>query len=489
MKGPSTAGSEAVWDTEDLSRRLCHALDIAAKAIDRLALEGYTDPDEPANSLRPEKLISETAVLLVAAATADHHRGVGERVRWVAERLIPHARGERLLLGLCLEPALVLDFAQAHICLRRLGFEDRGFDALLRQSLRSQARGGRERVPHRMLELDWIRGIWKNTGPGAQGRCSPISRWTVLNRPMDLFGGSRDDIYAFTHALMYVRDFNIRPGRLPRPRSVILVEAEAALAGCLDAEDYDLGGEVLLAWPLTGKSWSAAAAFGFRVLARVEDKAGFLPAPATRLARLDRLQGDDRTDYLLATAYHTAFVMGLVCAAALQPGRTPPAGIPTGAAAAGCSKVLRFLDADAPEGTWRGEFDRLAGSERDALAGFVFNVALRRRMRERRFGAVAELLQAGLALGLADTPAASQAAEMLQRLGLFERIARERRSGNGPASRPPPGFSGGALDGKAPSGSASPGWPAIPPASSGPALRSRHPQASPRRPSAGQYPG
>jgi len=73
---------------------------------------------------------------------------------------------------------------------------------------------------------------------------------------MDLLNGSRDDVYAFTHALMYVTDFNIRPRRLPRRRAAILAEAEAALARCLDEQDYDLGGEVLLAWPLTGRSWS-----------------------------------------------------------------------------------------------------------------------------------------------------------------------------------------------------------------------------------------
>jgi hypothetical protein len=33
----------------------------------------------------------------------------------------------------------------------------------------------------------------------------------------------------------------------------------------------DLSGEILLSWPLTGRSWSAAAAFAFHVLADVED--------------------------------------------------------------------------------------------------------------------------------------------------------------------------------------------------------------------------
>ena len=106
---------------------------------------------------------------------------------------------------------------------------------------------------------------------------------------MDLLGGSREDICAFTHALMYVRDFNNRPLRLPRAKRLILADAEAALAWCLGEQDYDLAGEVLLARPLTRTDWNAVAGFGFRVLATVEDEAGFLPAPSPTVAGMDQL--------------------------------------------------------------------------------------------------------------------------------------------------------------------------------------------------------
>ena len=97
--------------------------------------------------------------------------------------------------------------------------------------------------------------------------------------------------------------------RLPRKRKEILLDAEAALSRCLDHQDYDLAGEVLLAWPLTGRSWGAIGAFGFRVLAHVEDQAGFLPSSSTRIDRLNRLHGEDRAKYLLATAYHTGVAL------------------------------------------------------------------------------------------------------------------------------------------------------------------------------------
>jgi hypothetical protein len=169
----------------------------------------------------------------------------------------------------------------------------------------------------------------------------------------------------------------------------------------------------------------------------VEDRAGFLPSPATRLERLDKLQGDERTNYLLATAYHTAYVMGLLCAAALQPGRTPPSKIPAGATAPGtANRILQFLDADSRRAHWRDELHRLTDPERDALAGFLLNVGLRRKISQREFGAVHKLLKISYALGLADTPASSQAAEMLDRLTTFEGLTRPQQGeGKGESDR------------------------------------------------------
>jgi len=405
------------WDQQDLARRLCHALDIARQVVEQLAANGYADSIEPGNTVRPEKVISETAFLLLAASSAAAHDSVRTRIDSVARLLIPHARSERMRLGICLEPTLTLDFAQAHICLRRLGYPDAAFDTLLRQSLGSQARSGHERVPHRILEQEWLAATWDDTAAHSRKYTSRTALNSALNHPIDLLNGSREDIYAFTHALMYVTDFNLRPRRLLRPRGTILAEAEATLGRCLEEQDYDLGAEVLLAWPLTGGSWSAAATFGLRVLASVEDEAGFLPAPSTRLQRLNTLQGSARSEYLLATAYHTVYVMGLLCSAALQPGRTPPSEIPTGRAAkGGADLIVQFLEPDDRSAHWWDQFNRLQGLERDALAGLLLSIALRRKTVQRDFGALRTLLEAAYAAGLADTPAASQAAELLGRL-------------------------------------------------------------------------
>jgi hypothetical protein len=418
--------SRARWQTFDLERRLCGVLDFAQQCVERLAANGYSDAEEPANTIRPEKLIGETAIVLYAASAVGSD-AVKTRIDAVARLLVPHARSPRILLGLCLEPSLALDYAEAHICLGALGHRDADVDALVRQSATAQAAGGRERVPHRVLEQHWIGAVWaESTAASRHPAPAAAAPSSILGKPMDVLGGGKSETYAFTHALMYVRDFNIRPQRLPRSRAAILAEAEAALAKCIDQEDYDLAGEVLMAWPLTGATWSAGAAFAFRVLARAEDKHGRLPAPGTRQQRLDKLQGDARTDYVLATAYHTVYVMGLLCAAALHPGRAPPARLPPrrGPDRSAADAVLRFLDdaADKQSPQWRHEFEAATPAEREALAGFLLTVALHRNIGRREFGAVHGLLKLGYTLGLADTPAASQAAEMLERLATFERM-------------------------------------------------------------------
>lgn len=231
-------------------------------------------------------------------------------------------------LGICLQPALAFDYAHAHVCLRRLGYPAPSFDRILRQSRSSPVSLGRERVPHRVLEQNWIEQTWQHSEPVQPTQMSRVAADSVLNNPMDLLQGSRDDGYAFAHALMCMSGFKGSPPHLPRQSHEVLMEAEAMLARCVDEQDHDLGGEILLTWPLTGEKWSAVSTFGFQILISVEDSAGFLPSPITRIDRLQNLDEDHRAVYLSASAYHTAFVMGLLCAAALLHGRTPPARIP-----------------------------------------------------------------------------------------------------------------------------------------------------------------
>ncbi len=436
----------AAWDAADLVRRLCGVLDLARGAVERFAAKGFAAPANPAARVAPEKLIGETAILLHAASAAAAGRPqLRERIDALAHLLMPHARSERMMLGICLEPSVALDYAEAHILLSALGYRDAHFDTLLRQCVTSQAGAGRERVPHRALEQQWIAGVWRQCVPEARGRAPRRALDLVLKRPLDVLSRGLDEAYAFTHALMYVADFSRCRRRLPRARAAITAEAEALLARCLDEENYDLGGEMLMTWPLAGAPWSAGATFGFRVLAALEDRDGMVPAPGAPPANAGKQEnaanagkqgslasaekrdgtavaGAPSEDERLARGYHTAYVMGLLCAAALSSGRAPPLQLPAQPAprSGSADAMLRLLGGAGPRPFWQQEFDRLASAERDALAGFLLDIALARTVRRRDFSAVHAVLKAGYAHGLATTPASSQAAEMLERLAMCQ---------------------------------------------------------------------
>jgi hypothetical protein len=412
----------ARWSESDLETRLCRALDIAKTTVDYFALDGYTDEKSPAYSFGPEKVVAEAAMLAHAASACGLRPNVAGRVDELARLLIPHARSERVLVDIAMHPALVFKFALPHVLLSRLGYCDAGFDDFLKSCVSAHSRYGRDRSPSESVERNWIWSLW--TGQ-AGSRSEQLE--SVLNWPIDILGGLRDDCYAFTHLIFYCTDFGSRSCRLPRGRSIILGEAHSLLARYLDAEDYDLAGEILMAWPLLAATWSPAAAFGFRVLSSVEDEAGVLPCGNINLGRLTQLDGVDRTRYALGTAYHTALVMGFLCAASLRPGRVPPARIVGSQFDETClSRVLRYIDDD--QGHWQSEFSRLGGREQRALTPFILDIAIVQRNRKRDYEAVNELLSIASEYGIADSPLCGQAAELLERIAHCSSACRARTS-------------------------------------------------------------
>jgi hypothetical protein len=212
---------------------------------------------------------------------------------------------------------------------------------------------------------------------------------------------------------------------------LILQEASSLLAKCLDDEDYDLAGEVLLAWPLIGAPWGTAAAFGFRVLARLEDQAGVLPGGTTRLDRLNKLEGVEKTRYSLATGYHTVYVMGFLCAASLRPGRMPPTRI------AGSHYDEGFVDGllsalAHDQGHWQPELPKLSKAERNALCPLLLDVSIVQRYRRHDYKGLRDLLQSAHQHGLARSPLCGQSAELLERLTAYARAGMSQPSLNEP---------------------------------------------------------
>ena len=403
------------WDAGDLRRRLAAALEVAERAVRLLGPAGYrsAEPD----GVRPEKVLSETALFLLASHPACRtDRDLESRHRHVCDALLPYARNDRVAALIVLEPIVALDHALVHLCLSRIGLRDEGFDRLLAAALASPSAAARERLPHRVMEQQWLRRLANGNGHAAR---TTLPRASILRHPLDALCATADDVYAFTHALMFGSDLAQRELRPPRSAAGIAADAETALARCLDEQDYDLGGEVLLTWPFLRRKWSAAATFGFLCLTRVEDEAGFLPSHAVSLDTLRALTGEDRTRYAVAMSYHTVYVMGLLCAVSLRSDGAPPVAVPAVRRDRGIDALLAVPDPDAEPRHWVSAFADLSTPQRNALAPLVLAVRLRRAARRRDLAGVKNLLRVAARYDLLDGPAPQQALALLQRVTLL----------------------------------------------------------------------
>jgi hypothetical protein len=313
-------------------------------------------------------------------------------------------------------PSVCLQLATPHILLGRLGRQDSHFDDLLARTEAACASRGHEVVPYRELEIIWLRSLWRNENPGRE--LEETARKTAMGNPIDLLNGTRDDAYAHTHAVMYYTDFGNWQKPLPRPTEEFLGESAAVLARALIIEDYDLAAEALMAWPLTSSVWSSAAAFGFRVVTSLEDKVGFLPAGPLASKRLMELAGDEKTKYALASSYHTAYVMGMLCALSLRPGMASPVEI---VGPPFSVTLIEGLQALIPKtgAHWEQVFQSLSPNEQAALGPFLLDVAIIQSCRKGEFAQMASLLETAIQNGMADTTLCAQSAELLSRMASF----------------------------------------------------------------------
>lgn len=422
-----------VWHEADVAARLGRILGIAERVLKLFAVDGYLDDESPQNNLGPEKPMAEAAMLAYAASRARRIPGVATRLEAVAQTLAVHARSPQTLLKMALHPTFSQDYAFSHILLSRIGYGDPVVDAYLTTCMTS-LQHGHERPPVGFVEQRWLASL--AGGEADRSAWSADVESSVLFKPIDLLGGQREDAYAFTHLLMYLTDFGSRPDGLPDGRSTIFLMAEALLAKCLVTEDYDLAGEVLLCWPYLGHSWGAAATFVFRVLTRLEDAVGVVPGGTTRPDRLNRLEGEARTRYALGTAYHTAFVMGLVYAALLgQVGNPEPViDRDPGISPEMLTRLERELESG--QASWQEGWQELPATEREVLAPFLLDMVILQACSRRDYAAVGRLLELAVENGMADSVISVQAAMLLDRLGACSDVIQRQRKNQQLIDRP-----------------------------------------------------
>jgi hypothetical protein len=408
-------------------------LDFAAQAVQSLPADGCPEA-EGVESRSPlgalcEKVVAETAMLLACASSVqDADDGLRERVGDIAALLVPLARSESILGGVCADPGRAAHCALAHAVLSRLGYTDPLVDRLLLESMALGKQFGAE-LPLDRIEQEWIRRMWGGGAPARPER-GLLGR-SILGRQLDVLGCTRFDVYSFTHAIMYATDFGGRRTNLPRPSQVIATDADAALALSLDIDDFDVTAEVTLTWPMLGLAWSPTATFAFGLLTTADDDLGFVPGPAFDPKHFETLAANERSRYALATSYHTTYVMGILCAAALrrrcQPLKYVPSAVSACSAGSGLA-LMRLIDRENAEPRWRAAFDALNPGQQDAVGPLVLTILLRRAKDRGDLRAVRTALELALVHSLAKGPAAQHAIALLRRSASLSRIVREKSS-------------------------------------------------------------
>ncbi len=390
-----------------LNQRIANAVTFAQSAADLLLAEEL--PIDPATyEATPDKLVAELAIF--ADVIICHETFVGAalaaQARLLAQSLVRHARSPRLAIACLAHPGLAFDYLAGHILLKRCGFTDDAYDGLLAQSHASDLVQCRERLPHRQLEQVWLHSV-AGFAPAA-----PIAPdQTILGAQLDVLFASRDDVYAFTHALMYVTDFGRTPLGPEFDRDHLCQIAEGALVAAMDDDDFDLAAELLMTWPFADRPFSQTAAFSFEVLCRVEDEVGMLPSFSLDGREHADLPKEARPHYRAAAGYHTVCVMGLLCSL-LQAKMLP---------------VLRFgghgiaASNNVPETSGRAprQWERVAlamsASDHSLVQGFQFDAQITRAARAMNLALVRQLLIASQSVEGANL-VRRQAAWLLKRM-------------------------------------------------------------------------
>lgn len=374
-------------------------LDIATAVLDHL-LDRPPACDLEQTEATPGKLVAETAILLHALRDDAARR---PRVEALAARLLPHATNGAVRTGIAMHPALALDYAAGYLALRAFGTDD-ALDDLLTSAIADPTTASRERVPHRALEQRWLRSLLDDNRSGVD---HDDVEATVLGGELDVLHGTRDDGYAFTHALMYATDFGSTPWRTANARA-LAAQASSAIARFLDDDDFDLVGELLFTWPLLDLPMPAVARFAYDVLDRAATTVGLLPSAAMSAAAIAAQPPAARTSYTLAVSYHSAYVMALAEHLTGASSHEPTAAVDDPATAATLDALIGVDAGRIPE--WRREPIASVPTE------LLVDVALTRAVRRGDLAGAHSVLIRAVESGIAPTTAMHQTTRLLHRL-------------------------------------------------------------------------
>lgn len=393
--------------------RLAAVLGHAEATLDALELD--TGEHSHEGFFTRTKLAAETSLLLLATHRARLGPAMDDTVQRIGSRLTAAARSTELLTWVQLRPHILPELAVPHLVLSAVGLPDEGFDAALSHAAQTTSVAPTERLPWKQVERCWQHELGAPTGrPPLPARLEA----TALAARQDALFATREEAYAFTHALIYHTDFGQRQPALPRPDGDLVEDAASTLARCLDEDDFDLAAEVLFTWPYLRQPWDATSAFGLRLLRAVDDEVGFLPSMTLNQERFRELDGAEARRYFYTESYHTVFVLGLLTAATLSPGiETSPAPLVDPHLGGVADELFELMPPAEHPRQWEQVARALPAAERGALVPMLGDIAVRRAVRHSDFRRIRAIAETVLDSGATAGTATIQGAELVLRLG------------------------------------------------------------------------
>lgn len=407
----------STFDTSTLEKSLYKAFDVAHVVIKFFSSKGYQNPGRDELSFTAFKPLAETAMLIYATQACREHETISLRIDQLAQRLALHARSEAVAAEIALHPSQALKLAVPHILLTKSGFKDANFDNYISTFVDLNAGYAEDCTLSALYEKHWIASVFNDSTPSPDPIHPDLDIY--LNRPLDIIGCRREDAYGLTHILMYATNFGLNPEGLRQNPSFAIHQAHSLLAKCIETEDYDLACELLLFWPYTGTKMSHEADFALNLLHDVESSVGHLPCSNTDPQYILKISGLERERYVIASSYHTIYVMGVLAAAMLkQRGRArdqaeelmPP--VPNEDFG---SALINHMDTN--KGHWYPLYQRQQPEDQRHLSRLLLDIAITQATITSDYGCLAGILQLASRANV-QTLLSTQAGGLLQRLSL-----------------------------------------------------------------------
>ena len=255
-----TDTSEVKDSTADLAS-LSHdlmggATRFALRHTERLSQYGTHWPTDDSLPLTlVDKVLVETALLGLVFSRASTNSAIsGADGRELAEAIYSGLDTERLVETISRQPqaaasiGIVVAFLdQQQVACPRLG-------DLVRRAFSSQLVLGTERLPYRQMELSWVSDSLAGGFPQPI-RPSDVSG-SILRQPPDPMYVSAVDLYALTHAVMFVTDFGAsKPRGWANRRTECFIDSTCVWQ--LANDNLDIAGELVMAGAYLGFPMSA----------------------------------------------------------------------------------------------------------------------------------------------------------------------------------------------------------------------------------------